>query len=166
MSFTAGRQKPPRSAINRNPPKPCTPPAPWNGKLSRRNRAEPLPLPRRQRAGGAPTELTVTGGPRVRIHLPPAVSLQTFGPAPKQRLQEAADWSRRPLLGPAQPHSRRLASAAPAASASSFAHAICGCTRPPRPQSVEAMTRSRPTRSAKRRIRSATSSGCSTTFVA
>ena len=34
------------------------------------------------------------------------------------------------------------------------------------PQSVEAITRSRPTRLAKRRIRSATSSGCSTTLVA
>src|SRR5437762_8181850 len=61
-----------------------------------------------------------------------------------------------------QRHSCRLASAAPWASASSFAQAICRWTRPPRPQSVEAMTRSRPTRSAKRRIRSATSSGCST----
>ena len=38
--------------------------------------------------------------------------------------------------------SRRDASSAPWARASSFAQAICGCTRPPRPQSVAAMTRS------------------------
>jgi len=43
-------------------------------------------------------------------------------------------------------HSRRVANAAPCASDSSFAQAIWGCTRPPRPQSVEAMTRSFPTR--------------------
>src|ERR1700720_3664480 len=65
-----------------------------------------------------------------------------------------------------QLHSLRLASAAPCTNASSLAQAICGWIRPPRPQSVEAMTRSRPTRSAKRRIRSATNSGCSTTLVA
>ena len=67
---------------------------------------------------------------------------------------------------PPQRQSWRVASAAPATSASSLAQAICGWTRPPRPQSVEAMTRSRPTRLAKRRMRSATSSGCSTTLVA
>ncbi len=38
--------------------------------------------------------------------------------------------------------------------------------RPPRPQSVPAITFSRPTRLAKARMRSATSSGCSTTSVA
>ena len=38
-----------------------------------------------------------------------------------------------------------VAIAAPWASVSSFAQAICGCTRPPRPQSVAAMTFSRPT---------------------
>jgi hypothetical protein len=40
-SFTARRQQRPSSAANRNPPKPCTPPARWNGSPSRRNRAEP-----------------------------------------------------------------------------------------------------------------------------
>jgi len=65
-----------------------------------------------------------------------------------------------------QLHSRRVASAAPWTSACSLAQAICGWIRPPRPQSVDAMTRSRPTRSAKRTIRSATNSGCSTTLVA
>ena len=59
-----------------------------------------------------------------------------------------------------------LASAAPWASASSLAQAICGWMRPPRPQSVPAMTFSRPTSLAKRTMRSATSSGCSTTLVA
>jgi hypothetical protein len=43
---------------------------------------------------------------------------------------------------------------------SSLAQAICGCTRLPRPQSVEAMTRARPTSPAKRPMRSPTSSGC------
>ena len=38
-----------------------------------------------------------------------------------------------------------LAKAAPCASASSLAQAMSGWTRPPRPQSVAAMTRSRPT---------------------
>ena len=36
-----------------------------------------------------------------------------------------------------------LASAAPSESALSFAQAICGCTRPPSPQSVDAITFSR-----------------------
>src|SRR5262249_54511046 len=49
-------------------------------------------------------------------------------------------------FGLPRPHSLPLASAAPRASASSLAQAICGWTRPPRPQSVEAMTRSLPTR--------------------
>jgi hypothetical protein len=62
-------------------------------------------------------------------------------------------------------HNFLLASAAPSESARSFAHAICGCTRPPRPQSVLAITFSRPTRLAKARMRSATRSGCSTTSV-
>jgi hypothetical protein len=70
----AETQKPPSSAINRNPPKPHRRSAPWNGKLSRRNRAEPLPLLRRQERRAAPTSSQVTGGPMVRIHLPPAVS--------------------------------------------------------------------------------------------
>src|SRR5262249_25139553 len=64
------------------------------------------------------------------------------------------------------PQGWRLASAAPCASASSLAQAMSGWIRPPSPQSVEAMTRSRPTSFAKRRMRSATSSGCSTTLVA
>src|SRR5690606_39976521 len=53
----------------------------------------------------------------------------------------------------------------PSTSDCSFATAISGWTRPPRPQSVEATTRSAPTRFARRETRSATSSGCSTTFV-
>ena len=48
----------------------------------------------------------------------------------------------------------------------SFAHAICAWMRPPRPQSVPAMTFSRPTSRAKRTMRSATRCGCSTTLVA
>ena len=41
MSCTAGRQKPPSSATNRNPPKPCAPLARWSGPRRRRRRAEP-----------------------------------------------------------------------------------------------------------------------------
>jgi hypothetical protein len=41
-----------------------------------------------------------------------------------------------------------LASAAPSASARNFAQAICGCERPPKPQSVPAMRFSLPTRRA------------------
>src|SRR6185295_6112291 len=63
-------------------------------------------------------------------------------------------------------HRRADASLAPSASASSLAQASCGWTRPPSPQSVPASTFSRPTRSANRTIRSATSSGCSSTLVA
>src|SRR5262249_6213057 len=40
----------------------------------------------------------------------------------------------------------RAARAAPSASAFSFAHAICGWVRPPKPQSVPAMTFSAPSR--------------------
>ena len=58
MSCTVSRRKPPSSAGNRNPPKPYGSPARWNGPPSRRNRAEPLPLPRRQERHAAPTELT------------------------------------------------------------------------------------------------------------
>src|SRR5699024_8438329 len=58
------------------------------------------------------------------------------------------------------------ASCSPCTSASSFAQATCGWTRPPRPQSVEPITRSGPTSCAKRSRRWATSSGCSTTLVA
>jgi hypothetical protein len=59
---------------------------------------------------------------------------------------------------------------APSAIASSFAHMIVGCTRRfssscANPQSVPAITFSRPTAPANRISRSATSSGCSTTFV-
>src|SRR5690606_22029697 len=64
-----------------------------------------------------------------------------------------------------QPNSRSDALRAPSVSASIFAHAICGCTRPPRPQSVEATTFSGPTTEANASMRSATSSGCSTTLV-
>src|SRR6516165_2471392 len=49
-------------------------PARWNGPPSRRNRAELLPLPRRQERQAAPTELTGDRGPRVRIRLGPAAS--------------------------------------------------------------------------------------------
>jgi len=64
------------------PTKPCTPPARWNGVPSRRNRAEPQcrlrrRLPFAATSGGGPTtKLAVAGGPRVRIHLPPAASHQ------------------------------------------------------------------------------------------
>src|SRR5262249_34976910 len=60
----------------------------------------------------------------------------------------------------------RLARCAPSASALSLAQAICGWVRPPKPQSAPAMTFSAPTRRAKRRMRWATSSGCSTPSVA
>src|SRR5699024_3717238 len=59
-----------------------------------------------------------------------------------------------------------LAILAPSPRDWTFAHAMSAWTRPPRPQSVEAITRSVPTASVNRRIRWATSSGCSTTFVA
>jgi hypothetical protein len=42
-------------------------------------------------------------------------------------------------------HNSAVASFAPSASVASFAHAICGWIRPPNPQSVPAMTFSRPT---------------------
>ncbi len=63
-------------------------------------------------------------------------------------------------------HKAREAKAAPSANAPSFAQAISGWIRPPSPQSVDAITRSRPTTPANRKIRSATNSGCSTTLVA
>src|SRR5581483_3982385 len=70
-----------------------------------------------------------------------------------------------------QDHSSLLASSAPCASDSSFAHMIDGCTRRwngpcANPQSVPAITFSRPRILARRAMRSATSSGCSTTLVA
>jgi hypothetical protein len=47
-SGTAGTQKPPSSAANRNPPKPYERSAPWNGFPSRKNRAQaPWPFRRR-----------------------------------------------------------------------------------------------------------------------
>ena len=63
------------SVANHNPPNLCWPPARWNGKLSRTNRAEPLPLSRRPERRAAPKSSQVIGGPMVRIHLPPAGSL-------------------------------------------------------------------------------------------
>ena len=64
-------------------------------------------------------------------------------------------------------HNRRVAISAPSVSALSLAHATSGWTSSParavaKPQSVPAMTFSRPTTLAKRSMRSATSSGCST----
>ena len=41
LSCTAGRQKPPSSATNRNPTQPYTPPARWSGSRHRRRRADP-----------------------------------------------------------------------------------------------------------------------------
>ena len=58
-----------------------------------------------------------------------------------------------------------LARAAPCVREFSFAQAICGCERPPNPQSQPAMTFSGPTRCVNLRMRCATSSGCSTTSV-
>src|SRR6516164_5292878 len=58
MNCTAGKKKRPSSVANRNPPKPYGSPARWSISPSRRNRAEPLPLPRRQERQAAPTELT------------------------------------------------------------------------------------------------------------
>ena len=79
LSLTASRRKPPRSPASHNLLKPCPSLARWSGSRRRRNRAEPLPLPRRQERQAAPTELTGDRGPMVRIHLPPAVSRQTIG---------------------------------------------------------------------------------------
>src|SRR6516165_4655730 len=87
MSGTTSRRKPPRTAAGHNLFKPCPSPARWNGPPSRRNRAEPLPLPRRQGRQAAPTELTGDRGPMVRIHLPPAAS-QRRTPFGTVRIQE------------------------------------------------------------------------------
>ena len=70
----------------------------------------------------------------------------------------------------ARPHSSSDASRAPSTSDSSFAHITCGCTRwmcsiCAKPQSVPAMTFSRPTIFASRTMRSATRRGCSTVVV-
>src|SRR5690349_20655679 len=61
--------------------------------------------------------------------------------------------------------SRLEAREAPSERARSFAQAIWGWHRSPSPQSVEAMTFSRPTFRANRSTRLATSSGCSTSTV-
>src|SRR4029078_7040541 len=58
------------------------------------------------------------------------------------------------------------ASSAPCTSERSFAPEICGWVRPTQPQSVPAITFAGPTRLAKRRMRCATSSGCSMPSVA
>ena len=75
------------------------------------------------------------------------------------------------ILAVSYGHSLRVASRAPSTSAPSLAHWIDGCTRLvngpwAKPQSVPAMTWSRPTRLASRTMRWATSSGCSTMLVA
>src|SRR3984957_13596392 len=64
------------------------------------------------------------------------------------------------------PQSSLVASLAPSASTCNLAQAICGWMRPPRPQSVPAITFSRPTTLAYRTMRSATTCGCSTILVA
>ena len=79
MSGTASRRKPPRSAAGHNLFKPCPSPARWNGPPSRRNCGEPQcrlrrRLPFAATSGGPTTKLAVAGGPRVRIHLPPAAN--------------------------------------------------------------------------------------------
>src|SRR5262245_9832983 len=66
----------------------------------------------------------------------------------------------------ARPQSCLVANRAPSDNAFNLAQTSWRCSRPPRPQSVPAMTFSRPIKLAKRRMRSATSSGCSTTLVA
>src|SRR5499427_9297636 len=71
---------------------------------------------------------------------------------------------------PAYPQSLFDAIAAPSARVRSFAHMMLRWTRPAsglceKPQSVPAITLSRPAQSAKRMSRSATSSGCSTMLV-
>src|SRR6516164_2861992 len=58
MSCTASRRKPPSSPASHNLLKPCPSLARWSGSRRRRNRAEPLPPPRRQERQAAPTELT------------------------------------------------------------------------------------------------------------
>src|SRR5262249_79767 len=70
-----------------------------------------------------------------------------------------------------RPHSSRVAIFAPSTSEASFAHMMVGWTRCAnglwaKPQSVPPMTFSRPTISARRTMRCATSSGCSTILVA
>jgi formiminotetrahydrofolate cyclodeaminase len=85
------------------------------------------------------------------------------------RVAQAQDAVRRARAA-AEGQSSAVARRAPSESADSFAQTIEGCTRLrygvwANPQSVLAMTRSRPTSSARRTMRWATSSGCSTTLV-
>ena len=58
-SGCAGARKSSRSSANRNPSKPYSPPAPWNGKPSRTNRAEPRRLLRRSWYARCPRPLCV-----------------------------------------------------------------------------------------------------------
>src|SRR5262249_30232515 len=64
----------------------------------------------------------------------------TAGPFGAPRRRPASAGLQDGDIGTRVQPSRLLAIAAPCTSASNFAHAICGCTRPPRPQSVPAMT--------------------------
>ena len=65
----------------------------------------------------------------------------------RRRAHQAADVSGQDslLAAPHRYQSSDVARAAPSESAESFAQQICGCTRPPMPQSVPAITFSRPT---------------------
>ena len=84
MSGCARGRKRSRNNTNRNRPNPHGPLALWNGSPSRTSRAEPRPAPaklrthallRSLRVHEVPTnELTLTGGPGVRIPFPPAGS--------------------------------------------------------------------------------------------
>src|SRR6516162_671811 len=117
MNSPASMRKPPRSAASHNLLKPCPSPAQWNGSPSRRNRAEPLP-PSEAGATGRRQSSQVTGGPMVRIHLPPAESQQTFGTASSLELQNRVqhqEATNPPIVAkthsgglPASPRSRRF----------------------------------------------------------
>ena len=113
---------------------------------------------------------------RVSLPAPIAASVRRLATAKSIRRLPSSSWVRwwPALRAPASTcgdrqllQSSRLASLAPSTNDRSLAHATSGCTSSPapevpKPQSVPAMTRSRPTTFAKRTMRCATSSGCST----
>ena len=110
-------------------------------------------------------------GDEARVAVAPGAARLQVGPeAVGELVQPLREVRAHGTPAPLRDHSASLASSAPWASASSFSHATSGSTRPkptnvPKPQSVPGMTRSRPTTSAKRPMRCATSSGCSTKLV-
>src|SRR5690606_13408333 len=154
----------------------CEPSASWpqSGAGSRHPRYEET-YPQPRMAGGGPVPISGHPTPPAPATTPPGSCErqgQTVIPGlatstPNHRSYEEGNGAcHRVGRCCSQPQSRWEASRAPSARVSSLAQAICGWIRPPSPQSVEAMTRSFPTAFANRSMRSATSSGCSTTLVA